>query len=388
MTCIFGVFLLFAGIIVYFKINPLSDTNKAGNSKLNEASNAYVDIYKDNAKVDNPQNEENNDFNSNTNLNNDTKAEEKYFSLIALGEIMMGNVDSKNYSLSFKDVSEVAKDADYTVTSLTTNIVDLKKIEDPKSKYIVNKNILKAFNALGVDGVNVASDHMLDFGKNIFNGTTSILTEAKLDIIGIQDDIIYAEHDGIKVALIGVSNEIIGSYSNFMAAKIWVYDNYMIKIKEAIKKAKESADTVVLITHLGSENSHEVTSVMEWFYHELVNAGADLVLGNHALGVYPIEIYKGVPIIYSLGYFIHDTSYDIGKKSGIFKFNIDVKGKIKSLEFTPTYITESGVKLYSEYNKEEALEFMKYVGNYSNLDEDIRSYDIKFNAKSMTIIFK
>ena len=387
MTCIFGVFLLFAGIIVYFKINPLSDTNKAGNSKLNEASNAYVDIYKDNAKVDNPQNEENNDFNSNTNLNNDTKAEEKYFSLIALGEIMMGNVDSKNYSLSFKDVSEVAKDADYTVTSLTTNIVDLKKIEDPKSKYIVNKNILKAFNALGVDGVNVASDHMLDFGKNIFNGTTSILTEAKLDIIGIQDDIIYAEHDGIKVALIGVSN-IIGSYSNFMAAKIWVYDNYMIKIKEAIKKAKESADTVVLITHLGSENSHEVTSVMEWFYHELVNAGADLVLGNHALGVYPIEIYKGVPIIYSLGYFIHDTSYDIGKKSGIFKFNIDVKGKIKSLEFTPTYITESGVKLYSEYNKEEALEFMKYVGNYSNLDENINSYDIKFNAKSMTIIFK
>lgn len=301
---------------------------------------------------------------------------------------MMGNVDSKNYSLSFKDVSEVAKDADYTVTSLTTNIVDLKKIEDPKSKYIVNKNILKAFNALGVDGVNVASDHMLDFGKNIFNGTTSILTEAKLDIIGIQDDIIYAEHDGIKVALIGVSNEIIGSYSNFMAAKIWVYDNYMIKIKEAIKKAKESADTVVLITHLGSENSHEVTSVMEWFYHELVNAGADLVLGNHALGVYPIEIYKGVPIIYSLGYFIHDTSYDIGKKSGIFKFNIDVKGKIKSLEFTPTYITESGVKLYSEYNKEEALEFMKYVGNYSNLDENINSYDIKFNAKSMTIIFK
>ena len=388
MTCIFGVFLLFAGIIVYFKINPLSDTNKAGNSKLNEASNAYVEIYKDYAKVDNPQNEKNNDFNSNTNLKNDTKAEEKCFSLIALGEIMMGNVDSKNYSLSFKDVSELAKDADYTVTSLTTNIVDLEKIEDPKSKYIVNKNILKAFNALGVDGVNVASDHMLDFGKNIFNGTTSILTEAKLDIVGIQDDIIYAEHDGIKVALIGVSNEIIGSYSNFTAAKIWVYDNYMIKIKEAIKKAKESADTVVLITHLGSENSHEVTSVMEWFYHELVNAGADLVLGNHALGVYPIEIYKGTPIIYSLGYFMHDTSYDVGKKSGIFKFTIDVEGKIKSLEFTPTYITESEVKLYSEYNKEEALKFMKYVGNYSNLNENINSYDIKFNTKSMTIIFK
>ena len=35
----------------------------------------------------------------------------------------------------------------------------------------IKENILNAFNALGVDGVNLATDHMLDFGKDVFKDT-------------------------------------------------------------------------------------------------------------------------------------------------------------------------------------------------------------------------
>lgn len=379
MLSIFFMFILCVVAIVYFKTKP-SDIRANNNENVINASNNMVDIYKDNAKDNNIKEEENlsgNDDKSNSNSG-------KYFSFVALGEIMMGGKDYSSYVLPFKDVSDITSSADYTVLSLTTNIVDLDKIENPKSKYIVNKDILKAFNALGVDGVNIASDHILDFGKNIFNGTKTILNGANLDVIGIQDDVIYAEHDGIKIAFIGVSNEIIGSYSNYTDAGVWVYDNYMIKLKTAIKTAKEMADTVIVITHLGSENSHEVNSVMTWFYHELANSGADLILGNHALGVYPLEVYNGTPIIYSLGYFMHDTNYDVGKKSGIFKFTVDVKGKIKYLEFTPTYIVNGNVTLYSEYDSKQALEFMKYVSNYENSN----NYDVNITNKNMVITFK
>lgn len=373
------MFILCVVAIVYFKTKP-SDIRANNNENVINASNNMVDIYKDNAKDNNIKEEENlsgNDDKSNSNSG-------KYFSFVALGEIMMGGKDYSSYVLPFKDASDITSSADYTVLSLTTNIVDLDKIENPKSKYIVNKDILKAFNVLGVDGVNIASDHIVDFGKNIFNGTKTILNDANLDVIGIQDDVIYAEHDGIKIAFIGVSNEIIGSYSNYTDAGVWVYDNYMIKLKTAIKTAKEMADTVIVITHLGSENSHEVNSVMTWFYHELANSGADLILGNHALGVYPLEVYNGTPIIYSLGYFMHDTNYDVGKKSGIFKFTVDVKGKIKYLEFTPTYIVNGNVTLYSEYDSKQALEFMKYVSNYENSN----NYDVNITNKNMVITFK
>lgn len=295
---------------------------------------------------------------------------DKTLSFVALGEIMMGgqySLKNTSYTLPFVDVAVFAKDADYTVASLATNIVDLDIIENPKSKYIVTDGVIKGFNALGIRGINIASDHMMDFGINIFNDTKDILANAKLDTIGIQDDIVYAEANGIKVAFIGMCNEIIGSYLKFTDAGIWMYDDYMVKLKEAIAKAKTTTNTVVVITHLGSENNHEINDVMSWFSHKLIDIGADMVLGNHALGVYPIEIYNSKPIIYSLGYFFSDTEYEIGKKSGIFKFTVNTKGKITDLEFMPTYIANDKVEMLYDLDKQKAVEFMKYISSTSEM---------------------
>lgn len=376
--------MLSVSSIIYLRTRSENSIKAENNNDApQEVFDSYVNVYGEQTEVvDNDIEEGVTDSYGNPVVGNS-----KTFTFIALGEIMMGGMNT-SYSLKFKDVAEIARDADYTFASLTTNVVDLEKIEEPKSKYVVTRNIINAFTALGIDGVNVASDHMLDFGTNVFKNTKSILADAKLDVIGLQDDIIYAENNGIKVAFIGVTNEVIGSYSEYIEAGIWVYDSYMIKIKEAIKKAHQTADAVVVITHLGSENRHEETSIMSWFYHELVNAGANLVLGNHALGVYPIEIYEGTPIIYSLGYFMHDTNYEIGKKSGIFKFTLNIDGKIESLEFTPTYITEDGVQLYAEYDYEAATEFMKYIGKNKLLNKDNELYNTKILQKSMIVTFK
>ena len=381
MVAVFCLFVLCVDRGIYLKAKLQNQTKAESNKDSpQDVFNAYVNVYNEQNDVTNKETEYDKES---VPVSDDKPTQvDKTFTFTALGEIMMGGINT-SYTLAFKDVAEIARNSDYTLTSLTTNVVDLEKIEEPKSKYIVTKNILKAFTALGIDGVNVASDHMLDFGVNVFEGTKSILKEAKLDVIGLQDDVIYAEHNGIKVAFIGVTNEIIGSYSEFIDAGVWVYDSYMVKIKEAIKKAQDMADTVVVITHLGSENKHEETDVMTWFYHELVNAGADLVLGNHALGVYPLEIYKGSPIIYSLGYFMHDTDYEIGKKAGIFKFTVNVDGKIQSLEFIPTYIAGDEVKLYAEYDYDSAVKLMKHVAGNGN-----KLYSTKLSKKSIIVTFK
>lgn len=313
-------------------------------------------------------NENENEISSSVNLPEEQESvtNKKTFTFSALGEIMLGNIDNTSYVLPFASISDIAKDADYTFTSMGTNIVDIDNIENAKSKYVVTKNILKSFNILGIDGVNIANDHIMDFSSKVLDKTKQILSNNDLDVIGLQDDVIYAEHDGIKIAFIGVCNEAIGSYSKYTTAGIWMYDDYMQKIKEAITKAEQKANTVVLITHLGNENSHIVTDVMSWFYHELIDAGADMVLGAHALGVYPIEIYKGKPIIYSLGYLFADTDYEIGKKSGVFKFTIDVEGTVTNMEVTPTYITENGVEKYMEYDSKGATEFLEYISSTSN----------------------
>ena len=250
--------------------------------------------------------------------------------------------------------------------NLATNIIDLKELKDTKSKYIVTKSIENAFSALGIDGINIANDHMLDFGKSVFKDTTNILKE-DYDLIGLKDTIVYVEHEGIKVALIGVCNEVIGTESEYTNAGIMMYN--MKKLKSMIKTAKEKVGSVIVLTHLGLENTHTVTDIMSWFYKELVDAGADAVLGSHALGLYPLEMYKGKPIIYSMSNLMSDTDYLLGKESGIFTLNIDEKGKIKSLEILPLYVNaKKQTLLYSDYSKDANTTLLKYLTNKLNGD--------------------
>ena len=313
----------------------------------------------------------------------ENELQDKEFNITFLGELMMGGNIGKdldyNYMSAFKNISEHTVKADYTVVNLATNVIDLKELKDTKSKYIVTKNIENAFSALGVDGINIASDHMLDFGIDVFKDTVKLL-EQDYDLIGLKNTIVYVEHDGIKVGIIGVCNEVIGTEGQYTDAGIMMYN--MKQLKSMIKEAKKKVNTVVLLTHLGLENNHTVTDIMSWFYKELVDAGADAVLGSHALGLYPVEIYKNKPIIYSMSNLMSDTDYILGKESGIFTLNLDKDGKIKSLEILPLYVNaKKQTILYSDYSKEANSKLLKYLT--SKLDTSI--YTIANNKMEIKI---
>ena len=343
--------------------NPNINNDNSNESSNDENSNVFVDkpIVETDNKMEVDSKEET--ISPDIPLNSI-----KEFNLVALGEIMMGGEINKNvdynYLLAFKEISDITSKGDYTVAHLATNVTKLDKIENPKSKYIVTNKIDNAFGALGIDGLCLATEHMLDFGKDIFLDTKALL-EDDYDLIGLKNNIIYVENDGIELAIIGVCNEVIGSEGAYTNAGIMVYN--MAKLKEMIKEAKQNAQAVILMTHLGYENTHQITSIMDWFYKELIKAGADLVIGSHSIGVYPIEIYNGKPIIYSLGYLMHDTNYEVGKKSGIFNFKFNEIGKLVEIKVTPTYINaKKQTLLYSEYDKNGANEFLKYIAGDLN----------------------
>ena len=324
-------------ILCAFAINKLSSgNNNVEKANINDGkiieANSIVKIYDE----------------------DDYTTKEKSFKLSFLGEIMMGGKTGEtlgyNYKSAFKTISEYTKKSDYTVVNMGTNIIDLKTITNSKSDYIVTKNILSAFNALGIDGVNIANDHIMDFDKSVLKDTKAYLQE-DYDIIGLKNTITYAEHDGIKVAIIGVCNEVIGNEYKYTDAGIMMYN--LKTLKNMIKEAKKKANTVILLTHLGLQNTYDITNVMAWFYRELVDYGADIVLGDHALGIYPIEIYKGRPIIYSMGYLFKNTEYKEEKETGIFNIYVDKDGKLMSLEIIPLYINgDRQTILYSDFSKE------------------------------------
>ena len=81
----------------------------------------------------------------------------------------------------------------------------------------------------------------------------------------------------------------------------------MERIERAIRDAKFQADVVLVSIHNHSicgESKEEVPDFLVEFAHRCIDAGAHAILGHGPHLLQAVELYKGLPIFYSLGDFI------------------------------------------------------------------------------------
>jgi poly-gamma-glutamate synthesis protein (capsule biosynthesis protein) len=66
------------------------------------------------------------------------------------------------------------------------------------------------------------------------------------------------------------------------------------------------------------EYEHQFNTTQQELAHQIIDAGADIIIGHHPHVVQGMEIYKNKPIFYSLGnfvfdqYFSEDTQQELG----------------------------------------------------------------------------
>lgn len=268
-----------------------------------------------------------------------------------------------NYMLAFKNIYNITKSANFTYANLATNITNLDTIDDAKSDYLVTKDILNAINALGIDSVSIANDHITDFPSDIIKNTITLLENNNIFVAGRKNMPVYFEKDGKKIAIISSNSVIIGTSSNYTNNSISIYDEE--NIKKNILEAKKMADFVIVDLHWGKgEASFGVSEQMRQMAKFTIDSGADLVMGTHAIGIQPIEIYNNKPIIYTTGYLITDLEYETTKSNYIFNVIFDNNLKLKEIQMMPTYINEAKeTLLYNDYNEEAANIIMQNMNN-------------------------
>ena len=365
--------------VVFFTVSMITAT--ALRKKVAKSTIVYSEENQSNDEVAKAQAENSSTNTSNENNIDEETTEKEVFaniseekketsgiSLNILGEIMMGGkVGSNlnyNYSEGIKEIYSLARISDFTYANFSTNITNLEAIQNPKSKYIVTKNITGALEALGLDAVTIASDHIIDFPSDVLKSTISTLESSNIFVAGRENTPVYFEKDGKKIAIISTNSVIIGTAKNYTNNEISVYtkDN----LKKNIEEAKEAADIVIADIHWGRDTTYGVTNQMREIAKGAIDSGADMVIGSHALGVYPITKYKDKPIIYSTGYLMTDLDYTVAKEGFIFTIEVNKDMKITSLEMTPTYIFDKKqVMLYNEYDSEKSNEYLKQFNNWN-----------------------
>ena len=80
---------------------------------------------------------------------------------------------------------------------------------------------------------------------------------------------------------------------------------------------KAGADVVIVFPHWGTEYDPTPFAGQKTLAEAAIDAGADLVIGNHAHWAGAIEVYKGKPIWYALGNFVFDQTWSEPTMEGI-----------------------------------------------------------------------
>ncbi len=161
--------------------------------------------------------------------------------------------------------------------------------------------------------VNVANNHSGDFGKEAFLDQLTLLKKADLPYFGgganrqeAYQPLILNRH-GLRIALLGFNRFPPKSFAagEHEPGTAWLDEDDVLK---AIKAAHEEhhAQIVIPYLHWGKEYRPEPTAEQKELSRRLIDAGASAIIGAHQHVTQTIDIYKGRPIVYSLGNMVFD----------------------------------------------------------------------------------
>ena len=169
----------------------------------------------------------------------------------------------------------------------------------------------------GIDIVATANNHALDAEGEGLLDTVDHLRRAGVGHAGTGRDLADArrpyiiERGGIRVAFLAYAQFVNDGGSSFATpSQSGVVPLDPLLIREDIARIRDQVDFVVLSFHWGIENSQDVHPGMRAFAHEVLDAGADVILGHHPHVPRGIEVRGGKPIVYSMGNFIFGHGHD------------------------------------------------------------------------------
>jgi poly-gamma-glutamate synthesis protein (capsule biosynthesis protein) len=132
-------------------------------------------------------------------------------------------------------------------------------------------------------------------------------------------------------------------------------------LRAAIAAARQVSDVVIAMPHWGPED----VSLPNWIQRNLakvaVEAGADVVVGNHTHVVQAIQEIDGVPVFYGLGNFVFDQDLNDHQQGVILLVRFE-GGEYAGYELVPTHVDHDGrVHIAGEAEAAEILERIRLV---------------------------
>ncbi len=182
--------------------------------------------------------------------------------------------------------------------------------------------LIDGISKVGFDVMGTANNHIRDQGGPGLLQTLSNLHKRGLKTAGSGKNLAAArkpaiiETHGVKVAILAY-DAIQASY-HATASKIGSAPMDAKTVIADVKAARKAgADVVIVFPHWGVEYHAVPTEAQRTLAHKILDAGADMIIGNHPHWTQAMEVYKGKPIWYALGNLVFDQTWSAETMEGM-----------------------------------------------------------------------
>lgn len=276
-----------------------------------------------------------------------------------------------DYSMMFKNVSEMIKKADIAFANLEGPASD--QGEDKRNLYSfrMDPSVIPVLKGSGLSILSVANNHAGDWSRDAFTDSLNRLKENEilytgggLNILESENPIIIEKY-GMKIGYLGFT-DTGPDWMRATETQAGILSASNPRFAEIIKNAASKVDYLIITFHFGEEYKKIHNNRQEYLAHSAIDNGAKIIIGQHPHVVQDTEVYKDGFIAYSLGNFIFDQHFSTDTMQGMLlemKLNKDgnisiTKNTLKlSKAFQPETIIkgkEEKLKLDSE-NKESEI---------------------------------
>ena len=305
-----------------------STTTDSANSTQSPRVPSTVEVPEADARVDDPAPTtapETPTYNATT-----TTLKKRPWTLLAGGDVLLDLTEPEGVD-PFTKVEPSLSSADVAIVNLEMAITERGEPYDKEFVFRAPGSAALTLAGAGIDVVSLANNHILDFGSVGLEDTISVLDEVGIlrPGAGANNAEAYAPRvlvldNEIRVAFVSASAIIPGGFSAGaerpgIADAKWAIP----RVLAAVRAAASGNDVVVVSIHWGVERATCPSQDQRGLAQQLIEAGANLILGHHPHVLQPIETFDRTVIAYSLGNFAWHPRYGITGDTGVLEIFFD-----------------------------------------------------------------
>lgn len=282
---------------------------------------------------------------------------DRLLTVIATGDVIparsvnFATVKNADFTWPFKNITPLTRSGDLTIVNLETPLLSNCPLTQEGMIFCGNARHTEGLTFAGVDVVNLANNHIENHGREGIGETIRFLTQEGITVTGTGSAVVR-NVKGTTIAFLG--------FDDVERKRILDTDAEEEAVKRKITEAKGIADLVIVSFSWGIEYTSRPSERQIHLAHISVDAGADLIIGNHPHWVQSVEIYKGKLITYAHGNTVFDQMWSEETKKGVIGKYTFYGNYLTDAEFFPIYIKNYGQPEIATGNlRDEILEKMK-----------------------------